>query len=316
MKLFLLIFFLIQFKTHAFDCPTDWKSDSNFNCTFVDYNVTVDYPISSLIKNYPNQKIITAKIRAGYIEENLNLPFKGNILYFEGLGDSMINHAPLFKKLANIGFRVIAFDYMGQGGSSGSMNDTRILDIPNLGMKIFNKFAKDLTNFPKPIIIGWSTGGLAAYLSAEKINVKKIILLAPGIVPNVIMGEHNIFKLDFDIITLNSLNSENYENGKYNPHLEGIKPRSPLNVPDFAYDLITKSFSARKKKINPEIDGIVFHSGEDDTYVDSLKNSYYINILAPHFTEFTFYNSLHEIDNEKKEISDVAHKKIIEFLSK
>lgn len=314
MKFFLTLFFTIHFNVYSSDCPDAWKSDSSSNCTLIDYSVKVNYPVSSIVKNYPSEKIVSAKIRAGYIEENLKIPFKGNILYLQGLSDSMINHFPLFKKLSDVGFRVIAFDYMGQGGSTGSMNDTRILDISNLGMKIYNRFAKEITLNPRPIVLGWSTGGLAGFLSAEKMKAKSLILLAPGIVPNVIMGEQNLLKLEFDIVTLNTLNSENYVNGKYNPHLDGIKPRSPLNVPDFAFDLIAKSFSARSKKMNSEIKGLVLHSGEEDSYVDSIKNSYYINRLAPHFQEFIFYNSLHEIDNEKNEISEVAHKKIIDFL--
>lgn len=68
-------------------------------------------------------------IRLGYLTANSAVPFKGNILYYQGLGDSILNHDPLFSVLTNAGYRVIAFDYMGQGGSDGSMNHTSITNI-------------------------------------------------------------------------------------------------------------------------------------------------------------------------------------------
>ena len=81
------------------------------------------------------------KLRAGYLQES-KAP-KGNILYLEGLADSMFNHEQLFTALMKEGYRVIAFDYPGQGGpgprqggSQGNMNDTRIVeDRVNIGFR-------------------------------------------------------------------------------------------------------------------------------------------------------------------------------------
>ena len=66
------------------------------------------------------KSIEPSQIRAGFLKESDSKPFLGNVIFFEGLGDSMLNHRPLFDKLTNEGFRVIAFDYMGQGGSADS----------------------------------------------------------------------------------------------------------------------------------------------------------------------------------------------------
>src|SRR6185312_33467 len=73
----------------------------------------VDYPIAPLIN---------VQLREGVSYETG--PLKACVLYLEGLGDSIMNHRPLFSNLNQNGYRVIAFDYMGQGGSQGSMNLT------------------------------------------------------------------------------------------------------------------------------------------------------------------------------------------------
>ena len=58
-----------------------------------------------------------ATIRTGLLKSD-SLTSLGTILYLQGLGDSMMNHAPLFNHLNRNGYNIIAFDYMGQGGST------------------------------------------------------------------------------------------------------------------------------------------------------------------------------------------------------
>ena len=299
----------------AFDCTNNWLGFSaTTHCDYLNYQTFVQYPVTSIFGNSPDSALVKAKIRAGYLEENKNIPFRGNILYFEGLADSMLNHQPLFNKLTNSGFRVIAFDYMGQGGSSGTMNDTRLEDIQVLGKIVYKKYARDLIKYNKPIIIGWSTGGLAAYLAALSHEAAKVILIAPGIVPNIILGEQNFWELSFDKITLNTLTSKRYQVNEYNPHLEGIRPKSPLEVKDFATDLILSSFKARSKKVDPSIKGLVLLSGVKDTYVNSISGENKLNIIAPHFHKIFYINALHEIDNEVGSIQENLQKQILNFL--
>lgn len=299
---------LLSFHSLASNCTNEWK------CSFIPYFTHVSYPVTSILGASPDEADVFAKIRAGYMEENKNVPFKGNILYFEGLADSMLNHKPLFDKLVANGFRVIAFDYMGQGGSTGSMNDTRIKDIPVLGQFVYRKYAREIETYKKPIIIGWSTGGLAAYLTALDNTAEKVVLIAPAIVPRIILGEQNFWELEFDQITLNTLSSKRYKNNEYNPHVEGIRPKSPLDAKDFATDLILTSLSARFKKVESEVKGLVLLSGKSDSYVHSIKGSIHLSHNASNFKQVLYSNSLHEIDNEVSNIQEDAQKKIVNFL--
>ena len=68
------------------------------------------------------------KLRAGHFPSKTHPP-KANVLYLEGLADSMFNHDRLVNTLSEAGYRIIAFDYPGQGGSEGSMGQTRITEI-------------------------------------------------------------------------------------------------------------------------------------------------------------------------------------------
>lgn len=314
-NLILLSLLFSSFYASAEDCSVDWKSFSkSTNCEFINYQTHVTYPVTSIIGSSPTEEVVSAKIRAGFMEENKLVPFKGNIIYFEGLADSMLNHKPLFSKLTAAGFRVIAFDYIGQGGSTGSMNSTRLNDIPRLGSIIYKRYARDLSKYAKPIVLGWSTGGLAAYLMAIDNSASKVILIAPGIVPNFIIGEQDFREFEFDKITLNTLTSKRYEINEYNPHVDRIFPSSPLKIKDFAVDLFATSIKARKMKINPQVKGLVLLSGEKDSYVNSRKGSKILKAKAPTFAQIYYPKSLHEIDNEVSVIADDAHRQILAFL--
>jgi pimeloyl-ACP methyl ester carboxylesterase len=316
-SLFLLAFTILGTQAMASDCTNDWKSFSEKNhCEYISYSTKVTYPITSIFGNSPDEAVVKASIRAGFKEENKNVPFKGNVIYFQGLADSMLNHKPLFTKLTNAGFRVIAFDYMGQGGSTGSMNDTRLIDIPKLGDIVYKRYARDQVKFKKPMIIGWSTGGLAGYLAALSESASKVVLIAPGIVPKVILGEQDFFEFEFDKITLETLTSKRYKANEYNPHVDGINPKSPLKVKDFATDLITTSLGARFKTVPASVQGLVLLSGLNDSYVSSIKSSLFLSTNAKNFKQVFYANSLHEIDNEIAPIADDAHNQILNFLLK
>ncbi len=279
-------------------CPKPWRGNDAFtdsDCALV---------------------TLGAQIRAGYLPENPNVAFKGNVIYYEGLGDSMLNHMPLFKTLTEAGYRVIAFDYMGQGGSSGSMNDTRIKDIGFLGNKIWQQFARDLKGFPKKNIIGWSTGGLAAFVqAANDKTINKIILIAPGIAPNSLVGEQHPFLGKIDLITLPTLTTQSYANGADNPHIDPIKPSSPLEVKRFAFDLQLTALKARHHRIDRKIEGFVLLSGTEDTYVDAEKTRKILLLTAPHFQIKHYAGALHEIDNESEPNGSASRNDILNFLN-
>lgn len=256
------------------------------------------------------------RIRTGVVKANPNVPFKGDIMYLQGLGDSIRNHMPLFTKLSDAGYRVISFDYMGQGGSEGTMNHTRIkatvyseLDIQSIAEEVRQLYQR---GDDKLIIMGWSTGGLAAYRLASEGNVKAVILLAPGICAKVSVGSGI---LRGNKITLPSLTSalKEYELGINNPHLDPIKPESPLVVPLFSSNLLYNAKKSRFWKVDNNVPGILLQ-GTADSYVSAKCNRRVIAKNASHFRAVLYKDALHELDNEKAEISEKVHEDILLFL--
>lgn len=294
-------------------CPAPWQSAVGNSNDCIRQELTLE----TWSEFTGARSEVKANIRSGYLAENPNVPFRGNVIYYEGLGDSMVNHLPLFTKLTDAGYRVIAFDYMGQGGSSGSMDDTRILEIGVLGDKIWNLHARDLANFPKKNIIGWSTGGLAAYMQAQmKTDVSNIVLIAPGIVPNKFVGEQRPLELRFNVITLPTLTTQVYTSGVQNPHIDPIKPTSPFEVKAFAYDLMTEAEACRGNLMSNRVNGFVLLSGDNDTYVDAQETFAVLKQDAPHFSVLQYPGSLHEIDNEVEPTRSNVQRDILNFLNK
>lgn len=259
------------------------------------------------------------RIRSGYLPANSNIPFKGNILYLQGLADSMMNHKQLFQALSDQGYRVIAFDYMGQGGSSGTMNHTRVVSRfhPNLNIKslakiVYRKFANSLDN--RKIILGWSTGGLAGYEMAYTKWADAVVLIAPGICAKTSVGEGLLSGNKISLRTLTS-DSKNYSSSYLDPHVDPIKPESPLHVPLFAKNLLKTSLKSQHWNISTDVKGLILNSGTNDNYVDSECNERIIQKNASHFSQITYPLALHEIDNEIESIRNKAIDDIIIFLN-
>lgn len=258
-------------------------------------------------------------VRAGYLEAVVTetRPFQGSILYLQGLGDSMMNHGPLFQALSQNGYRIIAFDYMGQGGSGGTMNHTRIVDslLPELEIRrlaelVWNRYA--WKGKPKKIVMGWSTGGLAAYEMAWREWAESVILLAPGICARKSIGEGLLKGNKISLRTLTSA-SKTYATLP-NPHVDPIRPTSPLKVPLFAVNVLATSETSKNWNISDKVSGLVLLSGSADSYVDTDCNRTVIKKNAPHFQIAEFPKALHEIDNEVADIQSRAFQTIVDFL--
>ena len=306
--------------------------------------------VTSAITEMIDYTPLNLKIRAGYSMEKDEL--NGCVIYLQGLGDSIRNHRPYFKFLNTAGYRIIYFDYMGQGGSEGDMSDTTIQvqlpinatkemrrkyavdkyrDIPEMADFVWSKY-QSVTNHrgqnclqSKKLVIGWSTGGLAAYRMAHEHRADAVILLAPGIHPKLMVGAaagfSNWIKIfSNDIITEKSLTRNNFEH-ELNPHLDPIKPTSPLQVKRFAGNLIGVARDAQqwiiKDTINPphHVEGLVFLSGAEDTYVDRDKTIETLEKNAKDFKYFSYDGALHELDNELPKVSDDIYQKSVEFLN-
>lgn len=254
-------------------------------------------------------------IRSGFFKENTKEPFMGNILYLQGLGDSMMNHRPLFEMLSEHGYRVITFDYMGQGGSKGTMNYTRIKDqyFPNLNIHtlaeyFWQKYRRvDKVGRDFRTIIGWSVGGLVAYEMAHRQWAQRVILIAPGLAPKSIINKN--FKITMESLTNAVWPSSN------DPHIEPIKPDSPFSIPMFSTNYLSIASKARRYKIAKSISGLVLLS-RDDVHIHSDKSKRVILRNSKHFKISEFHNCKHELDNEIPEVSNRVKQEIIDFLSK
>lgn len=321
-------------------------------CASVDKNRTpqnIDLFSTSMVYYEPAH----LHLRLGQYLEAPGKDFKGCIIYLEGLGDSIQNHAPLFSKLSENGFRVISFDYMGQGGSEGSMNNTRVHDIfvpqwniSNQAEYVWNHFSKNSDDTygrncaqSKHFVIGWSTGGLAAYKMAYDEWAQAVVLLAPGLSPKIFVGTSASNKVELlaqDVITIQTLTRAQYKSGAYDPHVDEINPTSPTQVPFFAANLIgtakITSISCNSVsrslgtcwEIKPEIKGLVLLSGLEDTYVDQISTKEILigNIEkkikghASHFKVKDYPGALHELDNETADVAtDVQNETVRFFLN-
>lgn len=264
-------------------------------------------------------------LRVGQYAESTE--FRGCVLYLEGLGDSILNHEPLFASLSRGGYRVISFDYFGQGGSSGSMNETRVEDALNPSTEIGTQARFVWGLHPecassKKRVVGWSTGGLAAYKLAVEKWADAVVLLAPGLYPNTFVGEAALnssllwkviswspFEL-YPIISLRSLTRDLNHSGA---HVDGVSPRNPMMVPGFAKNLIVTSMIYRSQ--TTDVPGLALLSGDEDTYVDRQKSEKMFKDL-PHFIVHSYPGALHELDNELPEVRQNVQKRTLEFFNR
>jgi alpha-beta hydrolase superfamily lysophospholipase len=289
--------------SEALLCPKPWYCVQE----------VMDVATSEVVTGTPNS--VQVAIRSGYLAENPSVPFRGNIIYYEGLGDSMLNHQPLFEKLTQAGFRIIGFDYLGQGGSGGDMDSSRIPGISSLGERIWQRHARDLQTSPAKNILGWSTGGLAAYWEAHKNpKVKTVVLIAPGIVPKLMVGEQDPLHGRLTVITLESLTSQSYGTSSFNPHVDPIRPSVVLKLPEFSLDFLRTSLQIRTKLMPTKVQGLVLLSGPKDRYVKAKQTAKVLEAMAPNFQLKHYEDSRHEIDNEREPIQSKAHHDILEFL--
>lgn len=274
----------------------------------------------------------TVALRSGYIEPKAGIELKGCVQYLQGLGDSMLNHEPFFRQISDAGYRVILFDYMGQGGSEGSMNHTRIydplyknLEIASLAKAVWNRYSVIKNNgrdcsVAKKVVIGWSTGGLASYRMARNKQADAVVLLAPGINPRTLVGEaasrpQLLVSASEAVITERTLTRQNYSH-RVNPHVDPIKPASPTHVPLFAANLVLTSKLAQHWSIPREVPGLVFLSGDEDTYVDRTASITTLQRNAPHFTVISYNGALHELDNETDDVAFDVHRRTVDFINR
>jgi alpha-beta hydrolase superfamily lysophospholipase len=268
--------------------------------------------------------------RAGIYLERREVAFKGCVIYLEGLADSVMNQTPLYEALSLAGYRTVFFDYMGQGGSSGSMGDTRLEET---GVYFANEIGYQarqmwlhFSSEKDPVygrscegslkrVIGWSTGGLAAYKLANERWADAVALIAPGINPKTFVGasEGNaLFLLAFrPVITMESLTRNDFK-GTFNPHQDPIFPTSPFHVLPFSLNLLEVSKDAQLWTIDPKIRGLLM-VGTADSYVDPDALRRTIDNNASHFQFQTYPGAAHELANEMPDVANDVRTRIINF---
>lgn len=269
-------------------------------------------------------------LRTGYFLETRDVPFKGCIIYLQGLADSARNQGPIFKYLSQRGYRTLFFDFMGQGGSQGSMNNTRVFDPLSASLEIttqakfvWDKYSTTRDSYygrdcsqSKKMVLAWSTGGLGAYVLSHEEWADGVILLAPGIHTKLFVGasakEHSLMLSLKQVITEDTLTRNKFA-GTPNPHIDPIKPISPAVVPLFAVNLLLSSKIAQDWRISEKVKGLVFLSSPEDTYVDSEATLKTLTKNAPHFRTISYKGALHELSNELPEVTVDLYPKAAQF---
>ena len=145
-------------------------------------------------------------------------------------------------------------------------------------------------------IVGWSTGGLAAYEIVNNLQepfeaLKAVVLIAPGTNPKA------VFK-----ITPESLNGVGYidEDGKPFSHPENASPSSPVQVPNFTLNLLNSGLHSQKWKADPRVKGLLLLSDPiEDKYVNSKGVCETFESQLGAFQIVMHKGSRHEIDNEE-----------------
>jgi alpha-beta hydrolase superfamily lysophospholipase len=237
------------------------------------------------------------------------IKIKSDLLFFIGFGDRADNHGPLFKKLNEVGIRVISFDYPSHGLSNcGSINENNYTDLMNFANTVEEKTRQDIT---RPLILsGWSTGGLLALrlLQTGKMiarEIQSLILIAPGISVYPLVGGDGIIRNESLLSNLKP------------PHIDEPKPVSPLLTPIFSSTLIYNGLLARKTGLS-DVPTLIFIGGEKnfsrgklvgDSYAKSSVLKEFVTTQKEKGTNVKSVVcplSKHEMDNEIEEIGSIV----------
>jgi alpha-beta hydrolase superfamily lysophospholipase len=227
---------------------------------------------------------------------------RGDVLFLHGFADRFDNHLPLFETWRSAGLRVIAFDYPSHGETCGRGIDRyKINGVAELAAEVVKR-KSDGTKRPL-LLAGWSTGGLIAVrmLEAPQIApldrpVKGAFLLAPGVDVRVVVG-------DKAMVTTETLTHDPNP-----PHRGEITPKSPLNTPIFASDLLLNAHLSGEDRFPTNVPTFVVTAGEDeDRYVDTNGVKDWIRARqgeGARVVGFGCDGARHELDNEISPIRD------------
>ncbi len=230
----------------------------------------------------------------------------GDIFYLHGFADTFSNHRALFHEWTDAGFRVLAFDYPGHGGTRTlnpkiNINDFNFEGLMTLANQV-ERIKRQDANRPL-LLAGWSTGGLLAVRMIQKGNLAKLsrrpqgmILFAPGISVNAVVGRQS-FRYPLGEVTFETLTHNEDTRGLAAPF-----PRSPGDAPLFASNLFYHSLASQGNAYPAQIPTLVFVAGDStDKYVPSSKVTRWVKGLPGQAVGVQCPNARHWLDNELPE---------------
>lgn len=220
---------------------------------------------------------------------------KGDVLFLHGFSDRFDNHLPLFEGWRRVGLRVVAFDYPSHGETCGrGLDRYRIEGIAKLASFVE---ARTRPAERRPLVVaGWSTGGLVTVrmLQDSKLALGRSIdgafLLAPGVDVKVLVGDKQ------------RVTTETLTHDPNPPHRGPIAPRSPLQTPLFAADLLVQAKRARDAGFPTNVPTFVVTGGEnEDVYADTKGVVAWVEARqkdGAKMVGFGCADGRHELDNE------------------
>jgi alpha-beta hydrolase superfamily lysophospholipase len=327
-------------KPKPVPCPSEWKNNSGkAGCAVekvIGWHFAATEPkVSDVVDpfTFPGVRLQgPATVRHGYIEANPSVAFKGNVVYLEGIADSMLNHTQLFKAVTDAGYRMIAWDLDGQGGSKGKWGSRLLLDMLNVANQVYKRDMDPRGGLK--VLMGWSIGGINGYAAAAGypgINPDAVILNAPSIDPLLFGVGEGFDHLPPGEFTPQVLTTAlpPVDCGYGTPFVEPILGFTPASSASFTADILELAFYDRHVTIPGKVKGLVLMTGpKDDTYAKGKKHEQmdydtFIDVpntekvfreKAPHFRVVEYPRTKHMVDAESCAVRNSIAREVGDFL--
>lgn len=111
------------------------------------------------------------------------------VIFFTGMTSNENRYMDIATELVKNNIIVFTLSYRGHGDSEGDFNSLIVTDLVNDGLAAYNFISsKDIVDQNHIGICGASVGATVAILTADKFPVSSLVLRAPAIYPDEIMG--------------------------------------------------------------------------------------------------------------------------------
>lgn len=231
------------------------------------------------------------------VEEPVDSPPKADVLFLIGFADRADNHGPLFRQLADRGFRVLSYDYPSHGETRcGNLNDHSYASLQRLTRAVVSA---PLLASDRPLhIVGWSAGGLLAYriLQNQVIADRKIVnavLMAPALAVRFLPGIYHDQFIEPD-----GSGSEFYL------------------YPMFGANLLATARQARMDAPPKTPIQMILAGDSKDYYVNTPKiKQWWGQLNVESFGTIQCPNGYHELDNDQPPVGGMVRDFVADVLS-